>query len=191
MIWLVVAERLVVTGTAAFSLGAVDAGSHDGFTPGGHFDLGATFGKFRIAGELDAGMWSNEDIPEDQAPEAGAYLRVGGSLRYYFWDLDVGNQTVKDSLLRLYVEGGIGRQAIETPSLRVERPDLAIGFGMQQQIRFSSVTLGGTFGIRVLVSEAPPPNTPNIACKGDACDPPGYRLHDLGVFLTMGFAVGR
>ena len=83
MIWLVVAERLVVTGTAAFSIGTIDAGSHDGFSPGGHF------------------------------------------------------------------------------------------------------------GLRVLVSEAPAPNVVAIACKGAACDPPGYRRHDLALFFTMGFAVGK
>lgn len=48
MIWLVVAERLVVTGTAAFSIGAIDSGAHDGFSPGGDkaftFAFGVPFG---------------------------------------------------------------------------------------------------------------------------------------------------
>lgn len=189
MIWLVLAERLVVTGTAAFSFGAIDAGAHDGFSPGGHFDVGVTLGKFRVAAELDAGLWSSEDTPSGEVPEAGSYRRVGGALRYYFWDLDPTNGRRKDNLLRLYVEGGIGRHAIETPSLEIARPDIAIGFGMQQ-VRFSPVTFGGTFGIRVLVSEAPPPHVAQVACKG-ACEPAGHRRHDLGLFLTMGFAVGR
>jgi hypothetical protein len=30
-----------------------------------------------------------------------------------------------------------------------------------------------------------------VACKAAACEPPGYRRHDLGLFFTVGFAVGR
>jgi hypothetical protein len=189
MIWLILAERLVVTGTATFSIGAIDAGARDGFSPGGHFDVGATFQKFRLAAELDAGLWSDEDAPTDQ-PESGSYRRVGGALRYYFMDFDVGNRRT-ESLLRLYVEGGIGRQSIDAPSVELARPDLMIGFGMQQQARLGAATLGGMFGLRVLVSGAPAPHVVNVACKGATCDPPGYRRHDLAVFFTMGFAVGK
>ena len=191
MIWLVVAERLVVTGTAAFSIGAIDVGSHDGFSPGGHFDVGATFHRFRLAAELDAGLWANEDAPDDM-PESGSYRRLGGALRYYFADLDVSKKCGNDeSLLRLYVEGGIGRQSIDAPSIEVSRPDLMLGFGMQQQAQIGSVTLGGHFGLRVLVSEAPAPNVVSATCKGATCDPPGYRRHDLALFFTMGFAIGK
>jgi len=184
--WLVLAERLVVTSTMTFSLGSIDAGPHDGFSPGGHFDLGVTFKDLRLAAELDAGLWSDEDAPDDM-PESGGYTRVGGAMRYYFTDLNVGNERNKQSLLRLYVEAGIGRQMIDTPSFEIDRPDLALGFGMQQQARLGKVTLGGQFGVRVLVSEAP---APSLVCRG-ACEAPAYRRHDLAMFFTMGFAVGR
>jgi hypothetical protein len=182
--WLVLAERLVVTSTMTFSIGSIDAGPHDGFAaPGGHFDLGVTFKKLRLAAEFDASLWSNEDAPDD-LPESGSFTRFGGSLRYYFMDLDVGGGK-GTSLLRLYVEGGAGRHAIDAPSVELTRPDVSFGFGMQQQAQLGGVTLGGTFGIRVLLAEAP---APSLACRG-SCEP--YRRHDIAMFFTMGFAVGK
>ena len=184
--WLVLAERLVTTATATFSIGSIDAGTHDGFSPGGHFDVGIGFWKLRFAGELDAGLWANEDAPDDM-PESGSFHRGGAALRFYFMDLDVGPRDEPGkSLLRLYTEAGLGKQTIDAPSYFISRNDVMLGFGMQQEAHFSKVTLGGTFGIRVLLSEAP---APGINCRG-MCPTPMHRKHDIAMFFTMGLAFG-
>ena len=70
---------IVKTGTLTFSIGAIDVGPVDGFSPGGHFDLGISYGNVRVQGELDAGLWANENAPTEM-PESGSYRRVGGAL---------------------------------------------------------------------------------------------------------------
>ena len=109
---------------------------------------------------------------------------VSDAMSRNFMDLDVGSS--KPSLLRMYVEAGAGRHTIDAPSVEITRPDLSFGFGMQQQAELLGMTLGGTFGIRVLVAEAP---APALACR--SCEAPGYRRQDFAMICTMGFAVGK
>src|SRR5688572_27537874 len=122
----------IITGTATFALGALDVGPVDGFTPGGHFDVGISLHDVRLQAELGAGLWAKEQ-PTSAIPESGSYRRIGGALRYYFANLDVAPD--EKSRLRLFLEGGVGRQTIRSASVDIERPDLAIGFGMAQQAR--------------------------------------------------------
>ncbi len=181
-------DRLGITGTATFSIGALDAGLVDGIAvPGGHFDLGASFANLRVQAELDAGLWSNEGASPEM-PESGSYRRWGGALRYYWQNL-----AVRTGRLRLFVEGGVGKQYISSRSIsasgELERPDIAFGFGMAQEARLGSATLGGYFGLRIQLAEAP---TNAIACRADvSCDTPRARPYDVGLFFMFGLAVGR
>ena len=182
--WLVFAEQLVVTGTMSLSFGSIDAGPHDGAAmPGGHFDLGVTLAKFRLAAEFDASVWMYEDAPDDTT-ESGTFTRLGGSLRYYFMDIDIAGENERFSLVRMYVEAGAGKHTIDSSSVDVTRRDLSFGFGMQQQSEASGMTFGGKYGIRAVLAEAP---APALACRG-ACD---ARRLDVAVFFTMGFTVGK
>jgi hypothetical protein len=196
-------ERLVVTGTTEFALGSIDVGPHDGFSPGGHFDIGASFKRVRVQGEADIGLWSGENKADDESIN-GSYRRLGWALRVYWMDLDVRHHgATKKSLLRMYVEAGMGHQWISAekssvvdgklhtePYLDIGRHDMVFGFGMAQEAALGRAILGGQFGIRVHVAEAPAPNTPFVACRG-SCDAPAYRKHDVALFFTMGFRFGR
>lgn len=182
--WLVFAERLVVTGTMSLSFGSVDAGPHDGYAmPGGHFDVGVTLSRFRVAAELDASAWVYEDAP-DEMEESGSFTRLGGSLRYYFLDIDIAGPQEEFSLMRMYMEAGLGRHTIDSASVDVTRRDVSFGIGTQQQSVLSGMTVGGRFGVRAVIADAP---AQAVACRG-ACD---ARRRDIAVFFTMGFAVGK
>jgi hypothetical protein len=188
------ARDLRITGEVNFAVGGLDVGFVDGFAaPVGHFNLGIAFRDFRVQSEADIGLWSTDEAPEDRAM-SGAYKRLGWAARYYWMDLAPKG---KNHHLRLYVEGGFGKQWISAKgtfngaSLDVDRTDVAFGFGMAQEARLGPTLIGGHFGVRAQVAGAPEPFALYTACRGSCDTVPSYRPYDVAVFVVFGMVVGR
>jgi hypothetical protein len=188
------AKDFRITSEVSFAVGGLDVGFVDGFAaPVGHFNLGIAFRDLRVQGEADIGLWSTDEAPEDRAM-SGAYKRLGWAARYYWMDLAPKG---KSHHLRLYVEGGFGKQWISAKGtfngarLDVDRTDVAVGFGMAQEARLGPTLLGGHFGIRAQVTDAPEPFALYTACRGSCDTVPSYRPYDVAVFVILGLVVGR
>jgi hypothetical protein len=185
------ARDLTITGEANIAVGGVDVGFVDGFAaPVGHFNLGVSFRDLRVQGEADAGLWSTDEASEDRTM-SGSFRRLGWAARYYWMNLDKGPHR-----LRLYVEGGFGKQWISAKHwmngqhIDVDRPDVAFGFGMAQEAHLGPAVLGGHFGIRVNVSGAPEPSALTTACRGSCEVMRSSRPYDVAVFVVIGMVLG-
>ena len=182
------ADRATVTGTATFSIGALDVGKTDGFGPGGHFDLGASYGDVRVQGKFDIGAWFDE-AAKPEAQNGGSYKRLGGALRYYIANLDVSR-----SRMRMFGEAGIGHHWIHADVTNASRADVAFGFGMAQEAHVGPTVVGGYFALRVLVTSSQPDDRAawiGMACRGSCPEAQAPRPYDVGLFFIMGGVIGR
>jgi hypothetical protein len=157
------------SGSLDFAVGAVPAGTVRGFAaPGGHADVGVELGRLRLQATGDLALWTDTamDAPAARSvapPTAsGTFARLGVGARWTIAAL------AHDRSMRIYVEGDLGRQWLPIAS----RDDVGFGFGIAQAARLGATTLGGQFGIRVLVAPAAPHD-------------------DVSLFVVLGVGLGR
>jgi hypothetical protein len=164
------------SGSLDFAVGAVPEGVVRGFAaPGGHADLGVELGRLRVQATGDVALWTDTamDAPAARGTSgppfsSGTFARLGAGARWTIAAL------AHDRSMRVYVEGDVGRQWLTSgPSQSgPHRDDVGVGFGIAQAARVGGTTLGGQFGIRVLVAPAAPHD-------------------DVSLFVVLGIGLGR
>lgn len=179
-------ERANISVSTAFVMGSFKIADNHGFqAPGGHFDLGFRVRRWRLAAEAQLGLWSKPD-DDPSTYHGGGMRRLGMALQWSFKELLVPPHSGRPKASRFhgYVELGLGRHSVETDLLSVARNDLMLGIGIAPELRLGPALLGGTFGVRMLISRAP---TTTIARGATASDP----SLDVAMLYVFGLRFGH
>jgi hypothetical protein len=174
-----------ITATTSFMMGSFQiADSHGMQVPGGHFDLGFRVRRWRLAAELERGLWSI--AREESAPyHGGAFTRLGVAIQWAWKELELPERVGKPTgRFRGFVEVGLGRHHVETDHLEVTRNDAMLGLGMSADLKLGKVLLGGVFGVRMLISREPQTTIARGMSSRD-------RELDLALLYVFGFRFGH
>lgn len=188
-------EGTGITVSTQFQLGSVKLGDMHGLlAPGGHFDLGFRVRRWRLAAELDTGLWSEAHPAGETMYLSGGFTRAGMALQWDWKDLEMRSGDNKPVHFRGYVEVGLGRQVIDrhvrTPAGEVAlgevaRNDIMLGIGMAPELRLGPALFGASFGVRMLIARAP---QTTLARGGDASS---ERSLDVALLYVFGLRFGH
>ena len=154
--------------------------------PGMHFDLGFRVRRWRLAAELETGLF-NQPHEEMESFVSGGFTRAGVALRWAFKDLyRKGTQDRPSVHFRGYVEAGLGRQHVATTDLDFGRNDIMLGLGMAPEIHAGWLLFGASFGVRMLISRAPA-TTIERSVGSSSSDRP----LDVSLLYIFGFTFGH
>ncbi len=145
-----------ITVTTAFMMGSFKVADTHGFqAPGAHVDLGFRVRRWRLAAEIETGLWSEPHTMTEEYT-SGGFSRLGMALQWAWKDLEIPLREGRPSgHFRGFVEVGLGRQHIGTDLGEVSRNDVMLGLGMSPDLRIGKVLFGATFDVRMLISRAP------------------------------------
>lgn len=185
-------EYGAITATVDFMMGSAPVGDRHGFVaPGGHLDVGFGVRRWRLAAELDTGLWTEPTEGADDAvmSRSGSFRRYGMALRFRLKERELGGSGRPRAALGMYVEAGLGRQRVALPEPEaavVTRGDLVLGLGTELVIG-TRKRFGANFGVRTVIAREP---EPGAAALG-ACAACGRRGHDVAFLYVFGFRFGR
>jgi len=173
--------------------GGFEVGPVGGPGIGFHLDVGHRRGPLMIHGEyalLDIGE-SSYDNPD---PIDGQLHRFGINARYNFADFGGGRYTPLRGAF--WLEGGLGHQTVLwEEGGKLNRPDVALGFGAELDIRTKRHDKPKYWSIyyafRMTIAESPGAKQMEPTCGGPCDEPTLPSPYDLGFFFNMGFTFGR
>jgi hypothetical protein len=174
-----------ITATTSFMLGSFQIGDSHGFqAPGGHFDVGFRVRRWRLAAELDRGLWS-EPRASMSPDHSGGFSRLGMSLQWAWKELERPAREHKpDVRFRGFVELGLGRQHVTTPLIDIARNDMMVGLGVSTDMAFGKALFGAVFGVRMLISREPQTTIARGMSQSD-------RSFDLALLYVFGLRFGH
>ncbi|MFN0247472.1 MAG: hypothetical protein ACKV2T_11350 [Kofleriaceae bacterium] len=145
-----------ITVTTSFMSGSLQIGdSHGMQVPGMHFDLGFRVRRWRLAAELEHGVWS-ESRDNASPAHTGGFTRLGMALQWAWRDLELPVREGKPSgHFRGFAEVGLGQQRVETDVFDIARNDVMLGVGVSADVKLRKVLFGAVFGVRMLISREP------------------------------------
>ncbi len=176
-----------ITVTTSFMMGSFKVADTHGFqAPGAHVDLGFRVRRWRLAAELETGMWSEPHESIAEAYLSGGFTRLGMALQWAWKDLEIPLREGRpDGHFRAFVEVGLGRQHVDGDLGEISRNDVMLGVGMSPDLRIGKVLIGASFGVRMLIARAP---TTTLARGAPSSSDPSL---DVALLYVFGLRFGH